>query len=332
MQSHVEYNRLALFALSLATAALAACTGGGSSGGGGSAPPVAAPPPPPPPTPMSETDVIYGSGLTDTGAINLLLDIYQPGGVCTDPRPFVVGIHGGGFTGGSKGDSNWVGIAEDLTARGYVVMSIDYRLVRDEPDVSAEFEPLLADFLDEANNQQVDADGLRQINAAAAAVEDTVAALRWARENAATRCLDIDRFAIAGSSAGGYTSVHTSYLLNTYNIDVPQADVTIDLWGGSFLRGQIDDGEPPLMIVHGTNDATVSYDQAQFLQQDAEAVSLPLAFYTIEGGGHGFGIINPDRVQVDGLSLYDVMYNFIDAHLLEGGAPVYEVRNIVPTP
>ena len=86
------------------------------------------------------------------------------------------------------------------------------------------------------------------------------------------------------------------------------------------------------MIIHGTHDATVLYEQAEFLQREAEAVALPFAFYTVQGGGHGFGIMDPGRVRLDGMSLFDVMYDFIDAHIEPGGSPVYEVRTIVPTP
>jgi len=322
------HHRQAFAAIGLASALLASC-GGGGGGSSPSTPPVAAPPPNP--TPVSQTNVIYGSGLTDSGAINLLLDIYQPGGACTEPRPLVVGIHGGSFIGGSKSSSSWIEIASDLNERGYVVISIDYRLVGDEPDVSAEFEPLLDDFLDEAARQQVDAAGLLQINAAAAAVEDTVTALRWAQTNSATRCIDPDRIAMIGASAGAVTVLNTTYLLDPYGIDFPQPGVVVDLWGQIFLRGEIEANEAPMMIIHGTNDQTVVYGQARLIQNEADAVGLPYSFYTVQDGGHGFSIMNRDRVQLDGMTLYDLMYDFIDDHLL-GGTPTYEVRTVVPTP
>ena len=102
-------NRFWSCLVALATlSVLAGCSGGGGSTTAPAPPPPVASPPPPPITNLTtETAVIYGSGLTTSGAVNLLLDIYQPDGPCTTPRPFVVGIHGGGFTGGKKSASAW---------------------------------------------------------------------------------------------------------------------------------------------------------------------------------------------------------------------------------
>ena len=68
---------------------------------------------------------------------------------------------------------------------GFVGLSIDYRLVGDDPVSSAEFQPIADDF--EAMATQLGlADGQRaQLNAAVAAFEDTVTALDWARDKPA---------------------------------------------------------------------------------------------------------------------------------------------------
>ena len=61
-------------------------------------------------------------------------------------------------------------------------------------------------------------DGQRdQLNAAVAAFEDTTVALEWARENAEARYLDIDRFALWGSSAGAITALHVSYAWDDFS-------------------------------------------------------------------------------------------------------------------
>ena len=58
-----------------------------------------------------------------------MLDAYLPPDSDTrDKRPVVVVMHGGGYTSGDKQDDDQVKYATWLTQRGYVVVSIDYRL------------------------------------------------------------------------------------------------------------------------------------------------------------------------------------------------------------
>ncbi|MEL6691417.1 MAG: alpha/beta hydrolase [Pseudomonadota bacterium] len=311
---------------------VSACSGGGETSQ--PAPSTVAPPSTPPPASsanvMSETDIIYGSGLVQNGAVNLLLDIYQPEGDCTDPRPFVIGIHGGGFTSGSKSSANWVDNMEAVAAAGFVGISIDYRLVGDNPVVSAEFQPIADDLQDEADRLALTDTQRSVLNAAAAAFEDSSAALAWARDNASARCLDIDRFAIWGSSAGAITGLHISHGLDDYFIDRPKPLVVIDYWGRLLLDGLVDADGPPFMIIHGTADQSQIYEEtALVLAAEADAVGLPYSFYTIEGGPHGFSSVNPNRVEINGETPLTVTIEFISDHLL-GETPNYEVQTIVP--
>ena len=322
---------LASIGLLVLGGSLGACSGGGGSTPTPTQPITVSPPPPPPPPPPptnldDETNVIYGTGLSQTGSTNLLLDIYQPSGDCIDPRPFVVGIHGGGFANGSKSQNSWVTIMEAVTERGLVGMSIDYRLVGDLPVVSAEFQPLLDDMLAAADSSgaALDRDVL---NAAASAFEDTVTALDWARENAQERCLDMDRFAVWGSSAGAITALHVGHGLDEYFIDSPDPTVIIDYWGRMFLDGQLDGDGPPLMIIHGTNDETVDYDNAVALAEQATAIGLPHSFYTISGGPHGFASILGDSRRINGEAPLDVTLDFVEDHL-RGNAPLYETLTV----
>jgi len=324
--------------LSLLVLFCAACSGGGGSSPTPIQPAIVSPPQPPAPPATtsnsleSETDVIYGSGLVQNSAANLFLDIYQPEGECTELRPFIVGIHGGGFTGGSKSSSPWVTNMEAAAKRGIAGLSIDYRLVGDLPVVSAEFQPLLDDLNTMANRLNLEDRQRDQLNAAVAAFEDTVTAIEWARDNAEERCLDINRFGIWGSSAGAITTLHVAHALDDYFIDRPEPLVAVDYWGSLFLDGLVDADGPPIYILHGTNDSTQVYeDTALPLAAEAEALGLPYTFYTIENGPHGFGSVDPDRVQINGRDPLDVTLDFIEAHLT-GGTPLYEVQTVIRTP
>lgn len=97
----------------------------------------------------------------------LKMDLYLPPDNGT-PRPLVLAIHGGCFTGGSKTDLGYIG--KDLANQGFIVASVNYRLA------PAHVFP--------------------------AAIQDVRAALRYLRKNAAQYNIDTKRIASYGQSAG----------------------------------------------------------------------------------------------------------------------------------
>ncbi|MEO0818365.1 MAG: hypothetical protein AAFX86_13805, partial [Pseudomonadota bacterium] len=74
----------------------------------------------------------------------------------------------------------------------------------------------------------------------------------------------------------------------------------------------------------------VDYSEALGLEAEAQAFSVPYAFYTVEGAGHSFDELRINVTSVDGQTLRDLTLNFIAAHLRDGD-PLYEVRS-VPQP
>jgi acetyl esterase/lipase len=101
------------------------------------------------------------------------LDVYAPAPTGAGRRPVVVFFYGGSWDSGSKLDYRWTGLA--LARRGYVTVIADYRLY---PDV------VWPAFL-----------------------QDGAAAVRWARDNAASFGGDPDRLVLMGHSAGAYNAV-----------------------------------------------------------------------------------------------------------------------------
>ena len=47
-------------------------------------------------------DIVYGQGATESGPIDLELDLYTPSEGCQRGCPTVIGMHGGGFLLGSQ--------------------------------------------------------------------------------------------------------------------------------------------------------------------------------------------------------------------------------------
>lgn len=305
----------------------------GTACSGGSDPatpttPVSAVPAPAPTAsaPQSEVDVVYGSGLTNGSSKTLLLDVYQSGETCASPRPAVILIHGGGFRTGSKSSGGFPNIAAALADQGYVAISINYRLEGDDPIPSAEFTPYLNAFITGGGGAGVP--GLVQIaNNISSAVEDAVTAIRWIETNATERCIDVDRMALWGSSAGAVIAVNAAYAMDDFSINVRKPAVVIDYWGQLIFDETIEANDPPLMILHGDEDPTVLYEEALRLEAEAVSASLPHSFYTVLEAGHGFSAIPISSVTVDGVSILDVTFAFLEAHLLDG-TPEYETRSV----
>ncbi|MDP5106777.1 alpha/beta hydrolase [uncultured Polaribacter sp.] len=59
----------------------------------------------------------------------LKFDLYQPVNDNYKKRPLFVIIHGGGFKSGARNDKSIVSLANGIAKKGYVVASVDYRLI-----------------------------------------------------------------------------------------------------------------------------------------------------------------------------------------------------------
>jgi len=79
--------------------------------------------------------VSYGegrlTGLTycTIAGINDLMDVYVPSATKARPLPVAVHVHGGGWANGSRSSGGWFSdVEQELLQRGYLVVSLDYRL------------------------------------------------------------------------------------------------------------------------------------------------------------------------------------------------------------
>lgn len=98
------------------------------------------------------------------------MDIIRPRAASSAPRPAVLMIHGGGFWAGNK--ESYIPLAIKLAERGYVAATANYRLA--------------------------------PRNQFPAALEDSKAAVRFLRANAARYNLDAQHIGALGGSAGGH--------------------------------------------------------------------------------------------------------------------------------
>ena len=213
-------------------------------------------------------DITFGQSTTYDGhTMVLTLDLYQPEEDDSLSRAAIVWIHGGHFTHGDKTDDAYVTFPTRFAKRGYVNISINYRIVSD-----AEF-------------------SANPVPAMMNAMYDAKAAVRWLRANAEQYRIDTDRIAISGGSAGGYTALHVAYYQNdegtSGNPGYPSnVKCVAELWGGMANYLKMETGEPPLLIIHGTADTVVPYTEAEKLVARATAVGVPYELHTLQGTGH----------------------------------------------
>ncbi len=264
----------------------------------------------------AEFDVEYG----DAGGEALMLDLYRPAGKAEGPLPAVVWIHGGGWR---SGDKNNVANAIALTARGYVLASINYRLSGVAPFP--------------------------------AAVEDCKRAVRWLRSQAGRLGVDPGRIGVWGSSAGGHLSLMVGCADESAGLEgkgeegVSSRVRAVCSWFGpadftsragrsgragdiirQFLGGgpeEIPDtyalasplthvtaDDPPVLFVHGDRDTLVPLSHSEVMLAALKKAGVEATLVVVKNGGHGFRP-EDDSIEPDYDRIREECVSFFDRHL-----------------
>jgi acetyl esterase/lipase len=232
-----------------------------------------------------QTDQVYGQGVIAAGSAaphsrDLKMDVYRPlvDGKPMTGRPLVVLAFGGAFHRGSKGtarfeedgasDSAMGDYCRTFAAAGYVCLSIEYRLLPEDPALPAGLDPasllpkaMLKDPVATARIDVVrarmglpllDDHSREQLwNTVFAASDDLATAVKFARGHAAQLGIDPQRVAIGGFSAGGMAAVNAAY-----GMGLPVQGV-ISLsggMGGFDFRKTARADMPPGLFFMGQND------------------------------------------------------------------------------
>lgn len=219
----------------------------------------------------------------------LLLDLYEPDGDGAPAlRPGFIAVHGGGLTRGDKRTENMVELCRELAGRGYACVSINYRLLGDDPA----------------------ADGETPISRALnAAIEDAERAVTWLRNGAGHYQVDPERIAVGGSSAGAAIVLRLAY--RGAGPGVPVRAVFSWVGGLDGREGMLDAGEPPLFMVSGEADTSVPASEARALAERARRVGIPHELLVCEELGHNVPL---DR-RPGGVSIYHRLAAFLHQHL-----------------
>jgi len=242
------------------------------------------------------SNIKYGSAPSAFGGeeTNLLLDLYMPPDIGDLPaaRPAAVLMHGGTFTAGSKETDSLPRWARLLAARGYVVASINYRLV---PATDLHNPDAVANM----------------------AQEDARAAVRYLRKNAEKLRIDSNRIMVGGDSAGGVIALYYGYVRTAseghsgnpetsseihavmaisgtlksqaycafLSADLEPANCEVNSPPGPDFTSLVDKGVP-LLLIHGTQDKVLPYVNARALASRAQVMGTRNLLVSVPNGGH----------------------------------------------
>ncbi|MEL6105233.1 MAG: alpha/beta hydrolase fold domain-containing protein [Planctomycetota bacterium] len=212
-------------------------------------------------------------------------------------RPAIVFIHGGGWRSGDKGGGQWRSQPVAYAQKGYVCISVNYRLT-DETSIQG-------------------------------CIEDCKNAVRWLRANAEEYNVDPDRIGAYGNSAGAHlVSVlgladekaglegdgpyqDYSSAIQAVVCSAPPTDLVN--WDGKsefdprrgkrlFGTSDLDEGlelakkcSPvtyvktgiPFLVIHGTADRTVPVFQGDSFVEALKKVDADVTYIRVKGAGHG---------------------------------------------
>ena len=256
-------------------------------------------------------DVAYLGGTRKEKA-----DIYSPlDHDKAKPLPGIIVIHGGGFNDGDKARDRELNISENLTLKGYVCMSINYKLRRTQGQVTWP-----------------------------QSVHDAKAAVRYLRKEAANLGVDPEKIGVIGCSAGCNLSMMLAATGPADGFDAvkgePYQEVSarvtcaIGFYGAVDLMNYhdmkmfaktreeapelykkgspityLDAKDPPMLLVHGTADVTVPLSQSETYLKIAKEKGAPCVLEVIPDAPHTFDLQPKQR------DLRPLVTAFFDQHL-----------------
>ena len=239
--------------------------------------------------------------------VPLKLDLYFPADT-TAPWPALVYAHGGSFTSGDKRKGSGVIDIPAMTARGYAIAAINYRLMPENPFP--------------------------------AEIMDAKCAIRFLRAHAVEYQLKTEKIGVWGGSAGGHlvammglTNDNPAFNVGEYLEQSSKVDAVVEMFGPTNLTAKFDwfqrwllqrafgadnpsndllhraspiynvtSAAPPFLILHGEQDSAVPVAQAQELHQAFINAGATSTLTIVKNANHNFkptgGPIQPAREEI----------------------------------
>jgi alpha-L-fucosidase 2 len=230
----------------------------------------------------------------------LLMDVHVPDG--PGPFPAAILVHGGGFDAGTRA-TNVRPLFEPLASAGFAWFSIDYRLAPEAhytegvADVNAAIRWVkahaaeyrvdtrkIAIIGESAGGYLVNYVGTHQTpETRVAAVVDFYGPTDYGKL-AQERKAHPERFNM--TSLNGHAA-HGGGIHYFYVDELNDAGLAKLREAGPIFA--VKSGMPPFLILHGTKDDQVSFEQSTSFLETMRKAGVPCELITVEGGGHGMG-------------------------------------------
>jgi acetyl esterase/lipase len=229
------------------------------------------------------------------GGQPLAMTLFAPSTAGTS-RPAVLEVHGGGWQHGARLLSlSESGTASDLVDAGFVVASIDYRLAPANPwpdqivDVKCAVRYLRA----HADDLGIDPDRIAALGTSAGAqlaslLGTTGSSALWDTgpypdESSAVEAV-VDEFGPADLDAGGWPAGSIAMIHRVFGA---APGTTSPVLAQASPVAHVSAGDPPFLIVQGTDDQVVPMTQSEQLAAQLRTDHVPVDLVLVDGGRHG---------------------------------------------
>lgn len=287
------------------------------------------------------SDVNYAN---NDGNIRHNLDIYLPDSG-TSPFPVVVYVHGGGWQSGSKEN---VGQITPIVDEGYALVSINYRLSAEAifPAQINDCKAAIRWMRANATTYNLDVSRIGVIGTSAGAHLVALLGTSGDITNHTVGDVTMDIEGDVGGNLSFSSRVQavsdwfgpTDFLkMNDFpgNIDHDAPDSP----ESKFIGGPIQDNpdkcaladpityasndDAPFLMIHGTADMTVPYNQSELLYQALQplfdSVGTEIALHPVDGAGHGLG-------STMSAETFDMMVEFFNRNIISS-TPIEEYES-----
>lgn len=261
-------------------------------------------------------DILFERGVEFSNAADqhLQLDIARPK-TASGALPAILCVHGGGFRAGTR--EGYDDLCVKLAGHGYVAATVTYRLAPAFQYPAAVIDCKAAVRWLRANAGSLGIDPQRIGVTGGSAGGHLVQFLGVTQ--------GVKEFEV-GENLGQSSDVACvvnfygpSDLTKSYGKSVDAAEVLPLFFGGGLetklrehVRGSplywVTPNAAPTLIIHGTEDKYVNYEQAGWMVEKLRAAQVEVELLTMPGAGHGFG--GGDAEKADG-----AMLEFFDRHL-----------------
>lgn len=251
-------------------------------------------------------DVLLERGIeyTNPDQQHLQLNLARPKN-STKPAPAILCIHGGGFRAGNREGYNPLLIK--LAQHGFVAVTITYRLAPKYPFPAAVHDSKAA---------------VRWLRAHAADYQIAPDRIGVTGDSAGGHLAQflgvtagLSQFEGDGGNPGSSSAVQCvvnrygpSDFTKSYGKSVDAAEVLPLFLGGNLETARhqhilssplnwVTPQAAPTLLLHGTEDKYVAYEQALWMRDRLQACDVPVELLTLEGAGHGFKGADAERAE-----------------------------------